>query len=253
VLQVEHGGQQAQLSSLVQDVVFLVHGLVVFHRATICFSLIFCIMKVIDRLLIGVLVCFGLFAVHQLVGGFVSVHKWPQLNASDWGTWTGSIGTLLTWIWTIRLATADKRDAKKQASDRAVVAAAALVPRLQIIAATLQNAVETILDFTNEIPAVAYRVHADQIAKVGNWSDEEILPLIVLPGHVCARLAGVRPVLLEAIAELREIHDTYPYSWVQEELGKRRGAIVASLVTSRDTVQFAVEECLRTVQAAVRA
>jgi len=210
-------------------------------------------MRFWERVGIAVMGAWLLFALHEGINALVRAHNWQPMTISDWGTWIGSIGTVATLIGTIVLATADKREAKKQAADRAVVAAAALAPRLQIVGDALQTSVETFIDFTFDLPAVTFRVHADLIEKTGDWNDDEILPLIVLPDHVCARLAGIRPVLREVIADMRDMSDSYPYSWVQATREKRRGEIIASLVTCRDTIQFAVDQCKRTVQVSVRA
>jgi len=193
--------------------------------------------------LIGVL----LFAWH-----FEDATPWRRMSAGEWGVWVGSIGTVGALIGTIWLATEDRREARKHAQDRAVLASAALTIRLSLLADELQSAVESLLDYATTKTAAEYKGHAKTIEDAGTWSDEELLPLIVLPHHVASRLASVRSVIEQAIIDMRFISQNYLYSWMQDTLDERRGKLAASLVIARDTVQFAADECKRTVKDAVR-
>lgn len=177
---------------------------------------------------------------------------WSGLTASDWGVWVGGLGTVATLVGTIVLATANNRTTKRQEMDRAVVAAATLGPRLEKICKALQNAVETFLDFGPESHPAAYTSHASAIEKAGNWSADEIIPLIVLPNHLATRLAGTSTLLTLVTKEMRDLDQTWAYSWVQDNLAERQGKIAADLIMCRDVVQFASAECKAVVQKAIR-
>jgi hypothetical protein len=180
---------------------------------------------------------------------------WAKLDSTGWGTvgtWAGSIGTVATLIGTIVLATADRRAARRQAHDRAVLAAAALTSRLKIIADSLQIAVEHFLDDSSRKEPVDYRMYGKVLEGHGTWTDDEILPLIVLPKHVCIRLAVIRAEILEVTRKMLNLADNFAYSWIQDTLNERQAEIVSSLIKSRDTLQFAVMECESAVKNAVR-
>jgi uncharacterized protein YbjQ (UPF0145 family) len=177
---------------------------------------------------------------------------WSKLSASDWGTWVGSIGTVAAFVGTIWLATTEKREARKQAIDRAVVAAAALGPRLQRIGDALNTVVDHLFDHTHQKKPIDYRTFADLIENAGTWTDEEILPLIILRHHVCTRLAGVRPIKQNVVREMRYLADNWTRSWVNDTLDKRQGAIAGDVVISRDIVRFATEACKSVVKQAVQ-
>lgn len=225
--------------------------LLISERANMFLFINLSTMKNWERFGIAIMSAWGLFAVHQGVNALVRAHNWQPMSISDWGTWVGSIGTVATLAGTIWLATADRREARKQANDRAIVAAAALGPRLQLIAGALDKSIQHFLDDPTAKQATDYKVYADLIEQAGTWTDEEILPLIVLPNHVCTRLAGIRPIKENVIKLIRHLVETYNYSWTQDVLPKRQGDIIAGLVRCRDVVQFAHEACASAVRKAL--
>jgi hypothetical protein len=208
-------------------------------------------MNIWKRIAIAIISALGLFAVHEGVNALFQAHHWKSMSAGDWGTWIGSIGTVAALMMTIRIATAAKREAQKYANDRAVVAAAALGPRLQRIGDALQSVVENVLNESQKT-AAGYRSCADLIEAAGAWTDDEILPLIVLSEHVCTRLAGARPIMQNAVKELRLIAEPWPRTSGDEPFGERIGRIAGDLIICRDIVQFATNKCKAIVKNAIQ-
>jgi hypothetical protein len=168
--------------------------------------------------------------------------NWSSLNAADWGTWVGSIGTVFTLIGTIWLATAEKRKQRRQELDRAFVAAASLDLKLQKMHDTLQNSVEHFADPPGEA-GYFYDVFARLILDEQIWSDDEILPLIALPDRVCARLASSRSLIGESVHKMTELANTATYSFVEATKDQRDAEIRALLIRSRDGVSYCLEQC----------
>ena len=176
---------------------------------------------------------------------------WTDMKAADWGVWAGSIGTVATLIGTIILATTDKRRTRREAQDRAVVAAAALGPKLFSLQLILVNFSEILLDERFEKTQFQYSSMVSGLNSKPLWTNDDILPLIVLPHHVCTRLAGVRTLLEQLISDMKDLADTWDYSFVQEQMGPRQGKIAGNMVACRDIVSFAAEECKKTLHHAL--
>lgn len=174
-----------------------------------------------------------------------------DLSKADWGTWVGSIGTVATLLGTIWLATATKREERKQANDRAVVAAAALGPKLEGITAKFQTAVEFFLDHSKAKKPAAYFAYANLLEDAATWTDDEILPLIVLPKHVCTRLAGTRSIVQNTIIDMRYLANNWQRLSADDDLASRQGTIAGNLVMCRDVMQFAIAECRTILQKAM--
>lgn len=219
-------------------------------------------MRPLERFGVGIMFLWLLYAAHGGVSAIVRAHNWQAMTVSDWGTWVGSIGTVATLIGTIWLATADRREIKRQAMDRAVVAAAALGPKLQNITEILAAAHEALNIFEPDDFGERHYYHshviqqagasADTIERAGTWTDEEILPLIALPNHVCVRLAGTRPIIQQNISEMRELAAVAAYGWEADTIEIHRKVVVEALVKSCDALHFVINECQRAVRDAVR-
>lgn len=169
--------------------------------------------------------------------------SWACLTASDWGTWVGAIGTAATLAGTIWLATAEQRRQRRQELDRAFVAIAAIESQLEKMQETLDRAAEYFTDTFFEGYGFEYGIQANLLEHADIWTDEQILPLIVLPGHVCARLAAVRPIILDCVKTMHRLEETQGYSWVQESKAKEDGKLLAALLRSRHTVERCLKEC----------
>lgn len=177
---------------------------------------------------------------------------WSDMDAADWGVWAGSIGTVATLIGTIILATADKRAARREAHDRAVVAAAALGPRLSSLHQILNNFTENLIDDKFEKTQIQYASMAILLKAKHLWTNDDILPLIVLPRHVCTRLAGGRTLLVQLISDIEELAETWGHSYVQEHIYNRQGKILGNMIACREIVAFAAGECTSAVRSALR-
>ncbi|WP_323141320.1 hypothetical protein [Massilia phyllosphaerae] len=111
------------------------------------------------------------------------------LNKSDWATWVGSIGTVLTFIGTIYLATAEARRREKHDLLLARLHGAAIATRIF-------NAHGSVVATANML-GFDGRITIDQavidfclrkLTDLNLWSIEEITPLAPLPGNTAAEL-----------------------------------------------------------------
>lgn len=156
--------------------------------------------------------------------------------------WVGSIGTVGTLIGTIWLATAERRDEHKRAKDRAYVAAIGLQMKVADVKNALQAAVEHFLDDFQSGFGLEYGKQAAILQSAGTWTDEEIVPLIVMPNRVCARLAHARSVIAKCVNDLGKAEETKTYSWARDQKAKTDAKILAALIQGRDTVAFCKDE-----------
>jgi hypothetical protein len=148
-------------------------------------------MKLGKYLCIGIMVCFGLVAVHQLVAGFVSVHKWPQLSPSDWGTWVGSIGTVATLYGTIRLATAETRRRERSEQLLARLHAAGMLLRLERaheIVGRLAHSMAFVTTVKDIGPGL-FAHNLKSLEEIELWDVADLVPLVPLPHNVASKLA----------------------------------------------------------------
>lgn len=177
---------------------------------------------------------------------------WSKLSASDWGTWAGAIGTVATLIGTIWLATESGRAKRNEERDRAFVAASGLMLLFTKVRAALENATEHFSDPYFEGRGFEYAVQARLIEEAGVWTEEQILPLIAIPNHVCAHLARARAEIFDIVKTLLEMQEIQGYSWVQESKKQRDDGFLYRIRDCGDTVSFCIREC-RKFTAAVEA
>lgn len=125
----------------------------------------------------------------------------PPSTPGDNAAWAGAIGTVGTLAGTIWLATAADRRRRREESSRAVIAAHALDLRIKTAWRIVQ---EEMPAFENgSIQGYKYAEVADSIAKASLWTDEEVLPLLILPRNVAAELVATRDVLVHCVDLLR--------------------------------------------------
>jgi hypothetical protein len=192
-----------------------------------------------------------LIAVLLFIWHVEDATPWEKMSAAEWGVWAGSIGTVATLIGTIILATADKRAARREAHDRAVVAAASLGPRLSSLHQILNNFIENLRDDKFEKTQIQYASMAILLKAKHLWTNDDILPLIVLPGHVCTRLAGGRTLFEQLVSDMEDLAQTWSHSYVQEQLYTRQGKILGNMIACREIVAFAAGECKNAVRSAL--
>lgn len=151
-------------------------------------------MKFWERIGIAIMSAWGLFAVHQGLNALMKAHNWQPLNASDWGTWAGAIGTVATLVWTVRLATAESRKRKRDELLLARLHGASMVLRL-VHAEALVSAVCRTLDVASRTPIQLTADHLlDMSRKLDNisiWQMNDLVPLIPLPDNTAVKLAQV--------------------------------------------------------------
>lgn len=195
------------------------------------------------------IIVFGLVIVLGLLAAAHMIINLP-IPEGKGAEWTGAFGTVATLIGTIWLATASERIRRNEARDSAIVTAAALQMKLLSMVHALQHAIDHFYDDTDRECGLQYGIHANLIQSAGSWSNEEILPLVVLPNHVCARLASARSLIEHCTREMLELETTQGYSWVQETKAFTDGKILAALIQSRDAVVFSLSECKRLTKTA---
>lgn len=161
-------------------------------------------MKFWERLGIGIMLLWGLFALHQLVNALFQAHHWKGMSAGDWGTWIGSIGTVGALCGTIWLATEERRRREREAKDLATLAAASILLKL---AHTIGLVMRVIQTFEAEpLQANNVGICARAMAENELWTDEELLPLLTLPNHIAAKLTLVRRILLTIQRRCEDAH-----------------------------------------------
>lgn len=157
--------------------------------------------------------------------------------------WVGAIGTVATLIGTIWLAMTGERTRRNEGRDRAFVAASGLMLHLTKMQAVLETAAEHFSDEFFAERGFEYLMQAQLIEEPGVWSEEQILPLIVIPNHVCAHLARARADIFDIARTLREMQEIQAYSWVQETKSQRDENFRCRIWDCSDTVSFCIREC----------
>lgn len=125
---------------------------------------------------------------------------WSCLTPSDWAAWVGAVGTVGTLIGTIWLATAADRRRRREECSRAVIAAHALQLRITSAWSIAREVKESLEN--ESIRGFQYAAVADWIEGAALWTDEEVLPLMVLPRNVAAELVATRDLLLDCARAL---------------------------------------------------
>ena len=123
----------------------------------------------------------------------VSWGVWFGLSKSDWGTWVGSIGTVLTLAGTIWIATDTARQRRKEQIDLAVIYAAQFSLQIRAMQGALQSSVNVLpacLDVPDPRPAL--KKSGDILGAATMWTSSDLVPLVVVPDHAAARLAFLK-------------------------------------------------------------
>lgn len=141
-------------------------------------------------------------AVSYFLGYFGAVFiSNPPSTAGDNAAWAGAIGTVGTLAGTIWLATAADRRRLREESSRAVLAAHALHLRIKSAWEIVREAIKTLESVS--IQGFQYAKAADTIDNALLWTDEEVLPLLILPRNVAVELVATRDVLVYCVGLLR--------------------------------------------------
>ncbi|WP_090180268.1 MULTISPECIES: hypothetical protein [unclassified Duganella] len=144
--------------------------------------------------------CLMIFIGMAALAGYNWI-PWSCLTASDWAAWVGAIGTVGTLIGTIWLATsADRRRLHEEAS-RAIISAHALHLRITSAWEVVRKAIESLE--SESIQGFKYQQIAETIIDTALWTDEEVLPLLILPRNVAAELVATRDTLQHCVRLLQ--------------------------------------------------
>lgn len=170
--------------------------------------------------------------------------NWSSLTASDWGTWVGAIGTIGALVGTIWLATSSERLRVREARARAFVACASIGLKV----ADTQEAVDSVIEYLEDEFEIGYAVNvkmlSDRLKNSGQWSDEEILPLIFLNSRVTAHLATIRTSIgytrfqLDEVAQIQVEFRVDPPMVIDTILSRMRKTQLAIAVAATEIDRF---------------
>lgn len=191
--------------------------------------------RLIGAVFLTILALIGIAAILHILMTLPWEGKGPE--------WVGAIGTVATLIGTIWLATESERAKRNEARDRAFVAASGLMLILKKVRAALETATDHFSDQFFEERGFEYGIQARLIEECGVWTEEQILPLIAIPNHVCAHLARARADIFDIVKTLLEMQEIQGYSWVQESKQRRDDDFLYRIGDCCDTVSFCIREC----------
>jgi hypothetical protein len=140
---------------------------------------------------------------------------WSKLTPSDWGTWVGAIGTVLTLMGTIYLATAEARQREKQSMLLARLHSAALASRIASAHGMIMGIARMLgIDGPVTLDQRVADYCCDNLSKITLWSIEEIIPLAPLPDNTAANLVKAAINIQAAVRNVNSIRmllpETYP-------------------------------------------
>lgn len=175
---------------------------------------------------------------------------WCKMDVTIWAYWVGAVGTIGTLIGTIWLATAETRKRNVQEIAVARVTASAIRPRIRDIEHICRNVCKDMDAICSFYPSQPIPI--DRLKAIGNaldtldfWTVQEIVPLVVLPGHCAEKLAGARGTIATTSSVFRNAkvdNDT------QEDILK---FVVAYQVMMEHAVQL-MDEAAVAMGAAIR-
>jgi hypothetical protein len=202
-------------------------------------------MRFWERLGIGIMSLWFLFATHQGVNALIRAHNWQMMSISDWGTWVGSIGTVATLIGTIWLATATDRQRKREQLDLALVATAGLVLRLKNVQRALGLVAGRMSEPFDESddPNAALSQWFEIVATPDLWQAEELAPLVYLPNQVAANLAFIGNNIRSTMLTLKRLSAHGNLSWqIVESVAN---TISQQLRSNVESIDIPYDECVK--------
>ena len=145
-----------------------------------------------------------LYAAHQSIDALIRTHDWQPLTASDWGTWSGAMGTVAALFWTIKLARVETRRREQQERDAAIVAASFMDLRLLDYQEILRYVIAALLKPVEDGTPFPYKLLAQKLESCPIWTREELQPLVYLGNHVAANLAMAQESVRDTAERLRK-------------------------------------------------
>lgn len=144
-----------------------------------------------------------------------------DLSKSDWGTWVGSLGTVLTLLGTIWLATNAERKRERESKILARLHSASMLLRLIKAKAQLGNAFQ-VLDHSyqtqNELTIEQIGDMHYRLDSIQNWHVSDLVPLAPLPNNTAVKLAQVADYINTSVDLLIRVSRHYPTLSHQERL-----------------------------------
>lgn len=175
--------------------------------------------------------------------------NWSGLTASDWGTWIGAIGTVMTLVGTIHIATSETRRRNREEVTKANIVASALAPRVEIAYRQL-HFFHNQLMFRNldGSPYASPKEEAGYLLgiKYTPATTEELSALAALDDGFASRLAYAQArfdIIHRSIVDFIAVRDDSPLEaqdakkWerLSEELADRFGVIATRLTQAART------------------
>jgi len=112
----------------------------------------------------------------------------PGFATPDWGTWIGSIGTILTFLGTIWLATTETRNRERASNKLAAVTAAQLLFQVVEVSKIIEGATEAFKDLESDPRELCGKV-AGMLSKPRIWNTQDLANITVIPNNVAPKLA----------------------------------------------------------------
>jgi hypothetical protein len=154
-----------------------------------------------NRYLLGAPLALGLAV------GLIFVGRSYDLTKSDWGAWVGSVGTVLTLIGTIWLATTAERRSRREKLDLAIIAAANLTPWIGHVNHVLDS-IRSILPgalAADDDPKIAAADCIERLEALGIWQQEDLAPLVFIGNNFAARLSWTTIRIRHLASSLRRV------------------------------------------------
>jgi len=129
--------------------------------------------------------CVGYFCARYYVA--------PPASSADCAAWAGAFGTVAAFFGTVWIATSAERKVIKQEHARAVVAAASILPSIESMSGAIELAelmlgnenIKVVGDFSSSLLRI--------LSAPVPWTNEDIVPLLAIPGNVATSLARAGP------------------------------------------------------------
>jgi hypothetical protein len=145
----------------------------------------------------------SLLALFCVVGAIAAIASlWPTLQPGDKGTWAGALGTVATLIGTIWLATSEARRRQRQEMEMAKLAACSLRFKVQRVRNALAKYDLQVARVRNEGRTPDYLSYVSELRAAGEWTREEVAPLVVLERDLAYRLELTREHIRHSIKQM---------------------------------------------------
>lgn len=181
------------------------------------------------------------------LGAYEAV-PWSSLNAADWGTWVGAVGTVAALAGTIWLATSEQRRRVRTEKDLALVTAASFTLRIAAVESALQMVKKRMdYDIRCGVPS-NYTELARMVRDAGVWQGPDVIPLICLERHVAARLAFVSVEVTALSTSLKQAAER-PGLEYKTASAKFNDVSIRRMNSALETLKATFIDCLRFLHA----